>query len=67
MDSTEKSSQQDAREFDFHFVTQKDEETKAADGSTTAFKSEVVVSRLKVIATGGQDSSKKRKIGVRFE
>ena len=62
MDSTEKSNQQDAREFDFHFVTQKDEETKAADGSTTAFKSEVVVSRLKVIATGGQDSSKKERL-----
>ena len=54
MDPTE----QNEREFDFHFVTKKDEETKTEDGSTSAVTSEVVASRLKVIAKGGQDNTK---------
>ena len=62
MDSTEKSKAKSLREFDFHFVTQKDTETKAEDGSTTTVKSEVVASRLKVIAKGGQDSTRKERL-----
>ena len=62
MDSTEKSNAKNLREFDFHFVTQKDTETKAEDGSTTTVKSKVVASRLKVIAQGGQDSTSKERL-----
>ncbi len=62
MDQTEKSNQQAAREFDFHFVIKKDEETKAEDGSTQVLKSEVVASRLKVIARGGEGSNGKERL-----
>lgn len=62
MDPTERSNQQNEREFDFHFVTRKDEETKEEDGSTSAVKSEVVASRLKVIAKGGQDNTKMERL-----
>ena len=62
MDSTEKRNAKSLREFDFNFVTQKDTETKAEDGSTTTVKSEVVASRLKVIAHGGQDSTRKERL-----
>lgn len=62
MDQTEKSNQQAAREFDFHFVIKKDEETKAEDGSTQVLKSEVVASRLKVIAKGGEGSTGKERL-----
>lgn len=63
MDPAAKSNEQNAsREFDFHFVTKKDTETKAEDGSTTVLKSDVVVSRLKVIAQGGQDNTRKERL-----
>ena len=62
MDPTEENNQQNEREFDFHFVTRKDEETKEEDGSTSAVKSEVVASRLKVIAKGGQDNTKMERL-----
>lgn len=60
MDQTEKSSEQGAREFDFRFVIEKDEEVKGEDGNTHVVKSEVVASRLKVIAKGGEGEKKER-------
>ena len=65
MDSTGKSNEKSPREFDFHFVTQKDTETKAGDGSITNVTSEVVARRLKVIAQGGQDSTRKERLVFR--
>lgn len=62
MDPTEKSSKRGSREFDFHFVIKKDEETKGEDGSTKIVKSEVVASRLKVIASGGEGSSGRERL-----
>lgn len=63
MDPTDRSNAQSAREFDFHFVTQKDTETKAEHGGTTSVKSEVVASRLKVIAKGGpEDNTRKERL-----
>lgn len=62
MDPTEKSSKRGSREFDFHFVIKKDEETKGEDGSTKIVKSEVVASRLKVIASGGESSSGRERL-----
>lgn len=62
MDQTAKSNKQASREFDFHFVIQKDEETKAEDGSTKVLKSEVVASRLKVIAKGGEGGAGKERL-----
>ena len=62
MDQTEKSNEQSAREFDFNFVTRKDEETKAEDGTTQVLKSEVVASRLKVIAKGGEGSKGRERL-----
>ena len=61
MDQTEKKNEQDAREFDFRFVIKKDEEVKGENGVTNVVKSEVVASRLKVIAKGG-DFGKKEKL-----
>ena len=61
MDQTEKKNEQDAREFDFRFVIKKDEEVKGENGVTNVVKSEVVASRLKVIAKGG-DVGKKEKL-----
>lgn len=62
MDPTQKSNKRGSREFDFHFVISKDEETKAEDGTTKIVKSEVVASRLKVIASGGECSSGKERL-----
>lgn len=62
MDPTEKSNKRGSREFDFHFVIKKDEETKEEDGSSKIVKSEVVASRLKVIASGGESSSGKERL-----
>ena len=62
MDPTQKSNKRGSREFDFHFVIKKDEETKAEDGTTKIVKSEVVASRLKVIAGGGECSSGRERL-----
>ena len=62
MDPTQKSNKRASREFDFHFVIKKDEETKAEDGTTKVVKSEVVASRLKVIASGGECSSGRERL-----
>lgn len=62
MDPTQKSNKRGSREFDFHFVTKKDEETKAEDGTTKIVKSEVVASRLKVIASDGECSSGRERL-----
>ena len=62
MDQTEKSNEQSAREFDFNFVISKGEETKAEDGTTQVLKSEVVASRLKVIAKGGEGSKGRERL-----
>ena len=62
MDPTDKSDKRGSREFDFHFVIKKDEETKGEDGSTKIVKSEVVASRLKVIASGGENSSGRERL-----
>ena len=54
-------------EFDFHFVTQKDTETKAGDGSITTVTSEVVARRLKRIIAESRRTGqyKERKISFR--
>ena len=62
MDPTDKTNKRGSREFDFHFVIKKDEETKGEDGSTKIVKSEVVASRLKVIASGGESSSGRERL-----
>lgn len=62
MDPTQKSNKRGSREFDFNFVIKKDEETKAEDGTTKIVKSEVVASRLKVIASGGECSSGRERL-----
>ena len=62
MDPTQKSNKRGSREFDFNFVIKKDEETRAEDGTTKIVKSEVVASRLKVIASGGECSSGRERL-----
>jgi len=62
MDRTEKTNKRGSREFDFHFVIKKDEETKGEDGSTKIVKSEVVASRLKVIASGGESNTGRERL-----
>lgn len=62
MDPTKESNKRSSREFDFHFVVKKDEETKGEDGSTKIVKSEVVASRLKVIASGEENSSGRERL-----
>lgn len=63
MDQREKNNEQSTHEFDFHFVKQKDEETiQAGDGRGEILKSEVVASRLKFIAKGGNPDTKKERL-----
>jgi len=62
MEPTEKSNKRGSREYDFHFVIKKDEETKGEDGSTKIVKSEVVASRLKVIASGGESNTGRERL-----
>ncbi len=63
MDQREKNNEQFTHEFDFHFVKQKDEETiQAEDGISEILKSEVVASRLKFIAKGGDHDTEKERL-----
>ncbi len=63
MDQREKNNEQSTHEFDFHFVKQKDEETiQAGDGRSEILKSEVVASRLKVIAKNGNHDTEKERL-----